>query len=77
MIVLFSYVNVVTDKNGCFTDGLEYNMVVVNRILGLCPMMSLYHNPAGTIPEWATSQSKNLFPPGIYRLALNSVGRNS
>jgi hypothetical protein len=48
------------------TSGVHhYDVLSAGRILGLCPLMRLYRNVHGTIPEWATRQQKAAYPNGI------------
>ena len=42
----------------------QYEVVPVERILGLCPLIRLYRNVSGTIPEWATKQQNTAYPVG-------------
>jgi hypothetical protein len=43
---------------------LLYEVVPVERRLGLCPLIRLYQNVSGRIPEWATKQQNTAYPVG-------------
>ena len=44
--------------------GPHYDVVPLDRILGLCPVMRLYRNVSGTIPDWAVNQQAQAYPVG-------------
>lgn len=44
--------------------GPLYHVTTVDRILGICPLMRLYRNVDGTIPEWADGQKAQAYPTG-------------
>ena len=44
--------------------GPHYDVVPIDRVLGQCPLMRLYRNVSGTIPQWAESQQVAAYPCG-------------
>ena len=53
--------------------GPHYDVVPVQRILGICPLMRLYRNVHGTVPEWADGPNSASYPLGK-RHEANSPG---
>ena len=44
--------------------GPHYDVVPLERILGLCPVIRLYLNSNSTIPEWVANSAEGAFPVG-------------
>ncbi len=44
--------------------GPHYDVVPLERILGLCPVMRLSCNSNATIPEWVANSAEGAFPVG-------------
>lgn len=64
-------------------DGPHYDVISVDRILGMCPLFRLYRNQDGTIPIWAEQQAKKAYPvgrrsteknPGSATYVVNNLG---
>lgn len=55
--------------------GPSYDIVAMERILGLCPVIRLYRNLHGTIPEWASKQCASAFPVGRRHLPTKDGSR--
>ena len=44
--------------------GPHYDIVGLDQVLGICPLIRLYRNVHGTIPEWAAADRNRAFPVG-------------